>query len=248
MKKLIVLLWMGLGTPAYAALVQSTGLQCADAATTQPFSFATLPVVNNYVFVFSSRYAPGTGTLSVTDNQSNSYTNAIQNGNASTNETIAYAKVTTSSGTFTITLSMVGSASGNYYCSDAIEWNNISAATPFDVSTSNSGSGMSQNTGTTGATAQANELVLVCLSGDGGNPMNISTPAATGYTSLAVQQNASAHMGFEASYKTVAATGTQTGTWTTTVTSTWAAGIATFKIDVVAGGVTPRLTMLGVGP
>src|SRR5262252_6581591 len=173
MKKLIVLLWMGLGTPAYAALVQSTGLQCADAATTQPFSFATLPVVNNYVFVFSSRYAPGTGTLSVTDNQSNSYTNAIQNGNASTNETIAYAKVTTSSGTFTITLSMVGSASGNYYCSDAIEWNNISAATPFDVSTSNSGSGMSQNTGTTGATAQANELVLVCLSGDGGNPMNI---------------------------------------------------------------------------
>ena len=252
MKKLYLVVWFFFALPAYSALVQSTGLQCADAATTQVFSFATLPAVNNYVFVLSSRYAgggTGTGNITFSDNQSNTWDFVTDRGNTSNYESIGYAKVTTSSGTFTITLSMAGSTSGNYYCSDAIEWSNVTAATPvYDVTLTAVGSGMSQNTGTTATTTQANDLVLAVLSGDGGNPMNISTPASAGYTSLAVQQNASAHIGFEASYKTVAATGTQSAAWTTTVTSTWSVGIGTFKINAAAGGAVPRLTMLGVGP
>lgn len=249
MKRLLVLLWLLVAVPSYAAFVQSTGMQCADGTSTQVYSFSTLPSVGSWIFVTASIYTTVSNPSTVTDNQSNTYSKYEQQIAAAANlVVIHYGKATTSSGTFTITVSVSGTA--NYYCSQAMEWSAINSATPFDKSaTNNGGSGSSYNTGTTAATTAANELVVVALNGAIGNPAGLSTPASAGYTSLLVQQDGSSHCcAAEHSYKTVAATGTQTGSWTSSTSAArWIGVIATFDLTV-PGGAVPRLTMLGVGP
>lgn len=120
--------------------------------------------------------------------------------------------------------------------------------TAVDVTTSNSGtSGVtSGDTGTTGATAQADEAVLVGLvtntSGAGLSNSSFSDPASSGYTSLYAEQNTTAHVGSQHSYKEVSATGAQTGSWTWSsgAQTSWMAVIAAFKL--AGGGATPSVS------
>jgi len=238
--------------PADAAFVQATSTQCADSATTQVYSFSTAPVVNNYVFVVLSAYA-GTinqGTSTVTDNKSNTYTRAIQvQASANAYTAIHSAKAATSGGTFTITISVV-SGTGNYFCSAAMEWDGITSAT-LDQTSSNTGTGvLAGDSGTTAATTTASELVVASIYPlVSSAAIGISSPATTGYTALGVQQDNSAHAGWQGSYKTVSATGTQIANWTwTAANGNFGGVIATYALNTGGPVAAPRLTMLGVGP
>lgn len=134
------------------------------------------------------------------------------------------------SGTHAPQLTCAGT--GNYFTGCLSEWA-ITGTGNLDVHTNNGAiTGTSGNTGTTGTTTQASELVIAVINCDNATSTvtALSTPASSGYTSLASEPTDSTHAAAEHSYKTLAATGTQTASWTWTALAAYNAAIATFKI------------------
>lgn len=168
--------------------------------------------------------------------------NSVSSGPTDPCKIAIYYLLNANSGTHNLTLSV---GSSQFFGYTLVEF---PPCTAVDVTTSNSGtSGVtSGDTGTTGATAQANEAVLVGLvtntSGAGLSNSAFSDPASSGFTSLFVEQNTTAHVGSQHSYKEVSATGAQTGSWTWSsgAQTSWMAVIATFKLT--GGGSTPAIS------
>ena len=110
-------------------------------------------------------------------------------------------------------------------------------ASPFDVAKSavtNNGSQTSQVTGTTAATAQAQELVVIglCLAAASGVTNVGLTDPVSGFTTLQVQLNDSTGLAGMHAFKIISATGTQSATfnWTDSEANQGSHGaIATFK-------------------
>jgi hypothetical protein len=100
------------------------------------------------------------------------------------------------------------------------------------------GSSVTANPGTTAATTNANELIVIGA-GHGGTASAFSLGA--GFTNLSTVNVANAAVGQES--KVVASTGTQTGTMTIALSRTWQAGISTFY-DNAGGGPPPTPTNL----
>ncbi len=133
------------------------------------------------------------------------------------------------------------------------EISSAAASGLFDVAKSAqdaTASHLSQPTGTTSATAQADEISFITvalLQATGGNPVGFTDPVAT-YTTLQIASDTSNDIGIMHSFKVLNATGTQTATFNwTTVDATVCASmgcIATFKGAVVADTSTPFLNML----
>lgn len=124
------------------------------------------------------------------------------------------------------------------------EFSGLATASTLDVQTSNSGTSNSPTSGTTGTTAQADELVLASMAADTGplaGGVGIDVPATTGYTNLDVwQQNSDVsaldYAGFSADYKIVSSTAAQSAAWgTLTASFVWRGKIATFKAAAAAG-------------
>lgn len=164
--------------------------------------------------------------------------NSVNSGPADPCKIAIYYLLSANAGAHNLTLS---AGSSQFFGYTLVE---LPPCTAVDVTTSNSGtSGVtSGNTGTTGSTAQANEVVLVGLvtntSGAGLSNSAFSDPASSGFTSLFVEQNTTAHVGSQHSYKEVSATGAQTGSWTWSsgAQTSWMAVIATFKLAAGAIG------------
>lgn len=131
------------------------------------------------------------------------------------------------------------------------EW---SRPTAFDVGKSagdNAGNETSQVTGTTAVTAQADELVLICLAvvaSGGANPMGTVDPVA-GFITLQLVDNDQTSVATHHSYKNATSIGAQSATenWTQHEASMGCmANIATFKnalttIPPVGGFIAPVL-------
>lgn len=113
------------------------------------------------------------------------------------------------------------------------EFSGMVTASLADVGTGNTGTTTPFGTGTTAATAQADEVVVWVAGHDG--PTNV-TPTASGYTVPAANtQSATAQMPISLGWKAVAATGTQVASvaWTN-ASGGWAAVIETFKAAAAA--------------
>lgn len=119
------------------------------------------------------------------------------------------------------------------------------AAAPLDKSANISAgaASTSASTGTTTATTQANELIVGAFGDVGASQVYT---AGSGYGNITSIINAtSKNVAMED--KIVAATGTQAGTATLSVSALWSGEIATFK-DANAGGSTSHLLMnMGMG-
>lgn len=146
--------------------------------------------------------------------------------------TAIYYQANTAGGSISATVNTGGS--GGWALQAIIaEFSGYATTSPLDQFTS-SGTGSSVtsgNTGTTGTTVQATELVIVslCAAGLSSNTANgISSPATSGYTAIDVEEDATAHAPGQSSYKEIVSAGTQTGAWTWTQTGEYAAVIATF--------------------
>lgn len=216
------------------AYVKDTGIFTASAfgATTNG-SFGTLPAVGNHVFVGSALWTSGVlGIDAVTDNQSNSYAEDKDKGATSnTTATLYSCKVATSSGTFTITIDPA-SASGNYMNWCAVEFSGLDATTHLDRT--------GEGTNTTGdalATASAANTTAdgvaigVAAIYNGDTDINIGDTPPSGYTNIAVYENADAVIGYSFVYKIYSSSETSSAQWAHDNTSQveWAAVIGTYK-------------------
>ena len=135
------------------------------------------------------------------------------------------------------------------------EWSGLST-TSFDVAANartNSGSFTSQVTGTTAATAQADEVVLIALglaAFTGVADVGFTDPVS-GFTTIQRVSNDASDIATFHAYKIVAATGTQAATfnWTDSETGQFAgANIATFKAAAAASTELPLTIMAPLTP
>lgn len=129
------------------------------------------------------------------------------------------------------------------------EWASVLTTSPFDVAATakiESTNHTSQATGTTGTTAQANEMVLIGLAfGALTGTTNVGfTDPVSGFTTLQTVSNSASDLATFHAWQTISATGTQSATFN------WTAGeagestqacIATFKEVAAAGGSSIRI-------
>lgn len=210
-------------------------------------SFPTLPSSASTVIVLLSGanasldYAAG----SVTDNQGNTYTQAVQSAlNNRGRSAIFYAEnIGSPSGTFTITVNTTAST-----------WFGTWAATSFtgmatsalDKTTSSSGTSTTPTSGATAATAQADEVVAGVMQSRFSTPGTITaevlSPAwVQEYEEL---DGTNTECG-EGDTRIVSASAAMTANWTCDQNQTWTAAIATFKASGGGGGATAAPSQLG---
>lgn len=218
--------------PVGPAVIQSTAkLQVSGANLPQTFSdvFPLLPTEGNDVVLLMAYYGGSlpssvsiAGTVATLDANNAAATgdyhqlvyrarigsspnrNVTVSGSGSVYITCAALEVSPLAG------SPVDQVNGSY------EW--TPATTPVSIST-------------VGSTTQADELVVAHWTSYAVSTTNLGTsaPADSGYTEMWTEQNHSAYMGGQCSYKIVNATGVQSASWTRDVDDYALAQIITYK-------------------
>jgi hypothetical protein len=218
-------------------------------------TFGSTPTAGNFIGVvtwsYSSGAAVGYAAGSVSDNKSNSYTQAVENeqaggGGDNFGSAIYSSANIVSSATFTVTIDITSTSA--HLIAAAAEFSGVATSAALDKTGTSNATGGSPTSGNSGTLAQADELVLVVsFFGTGDSTTSISAEA--GYTQLAEETNDAVSQAGESDYKIVAATTAEECTWTVANAATIAGGcIATFK--GAGAGTTVRsrsLTMTGCG-
>jgi hypothetical protein len=183
-----------------------------------------------------------------TDTRSNTYVEVASSGFVNDVTVRIYAAYNSTAGA--CTLSHTAPFSGLYTGGAAIEYSGALTASAFDVGTgANAPSGSPTNapaTGSTATTSQANEMVI-CIGStyNSLNPIGFASPANTGYSSIANNQDGDSGMPYVIGDKIITTTGTQSADWgTLSGNQNWVAAIATFK---AIEKIPARLAMMGVG-
>lgn len=192
-------------------LVQGISAGCSGGATTCTASFITLPKVGNLVVATCGEYVSGSApTLTITDNQSNSYTPAPALFGA--NEAFVanyYTVVTTSSGTFTATCT--SSTSVHTPVLSLVE---ISGFTILDQTATSTPVFASSITSNSLTTTKASEVLVACMLYPANTP-HIFTPGS-GFTMVALTNgNLTENNTMNCEYQIVSSTGTYSATMTT---------------------------------
>lgn len=236
------------------AVVRDAGLKTASGfGDTTTGSFSVLPAVGNHVIAGIAMWeGAGVGFGTVTDNQSNTWSSSPgdrqQIGSGWGQANIFSCKVTTSSGTFTITVNP-SNASNNFAAWTAIEVSGLDATTHLD----RTGAG-TNTTGDALATASAvnttNDGIAVAVAAvnNADTDINIDDTPPSGYTNVQFYNDSSAIVGFSMVYKIYSASETSSAQFTHDNTSQtgWAAVIATYKEAAdVTGRKFQRASVLG---
>ncbi len=207
------------------------------------------PTVGNHLFVVVAGWRASAFDLStVADNQGGGNTWAIDAKSASGSNSraaVASTKVNTASGSFQVTLTAGGSASSMEW--NVIEVSGLDATTHLDRTGTTTSSSTSTTVNASAQNTSADDIVFAAISVSVNNAnVTVSDPANTGYTSIGVNQNATATIGYEGSYKIVSATETSSANWTHISATGTAAAIATYKKATsytpltVSGSFTPN--------
>lgn len=217
-------------TAAAFGPVQASGSQAfaVQASTTYNNVMPAAVTVGNDLILVTSHYRGGAGQISaVTMGGAAAVRDQRYSLNGSLDLEIWRARATSTSRNVSITYS---SGSTHDLTFGVLETTPL-AATPIDRQ-ANTGA----VTGTTavvatapGANAQANELVIAGFAIIPVGTVGVASPAATGYTALAVEQNNTAFCTVQASYKKVTAIETSSATWTRTLSGNASGIITTYK-------------------
>ena len=213
-------------TTSPPAVVQDIGLGAQAAVAS--FTIPTAATAGGDLLAISTEFDGGTGHASgsvtgVTDNMGDTWTRATAaNPSTRIGAEVWYAPGALA-GVTSVTVAYAPSAN------PVVRFYEISNASALDVATSASGSSTAPNSGTTGITTSANEVVI----GDIGfvtTTASISGITA-GYATDALLRNpASNHQNSEqGGHQAVSSTGTFLFAGTLSTTQSWAAVIATFK-------------------
>lgn len=240
--------------PSYAAisLVQAKGGRNSTACDSNgagvsgpPYnltcSFPSLPTVGNTVIVSAETYNT---TITIADNQGNTYSTVgeIQSDDTHRHAYLFSAPVTTSSGTFTVTVTL---AANSFIVLHIYEWSGLDNASLIDqTSTGKSDSGTATVTSGSITTTQADELIFMAVGGD-----STATPTAgTGLTLGETTANASQTViTLDDQYRVVSAiqTGQTYSIDFSPTTAGYAFVLGTFKATTGGGGAILRRALIG---
>lgn len=221
------------------AFVRSTGRISGNNVDSVGGNFGALPAAGNAITVETSAWNGSNADMpagSVTDNQSNTYSRAVQSPLQSGGVcSIFYDEsIGSPSGTHTVTVDPTGT--GNYLEFSAQEWSSF-ASSALDKTNGNNAASDSPTSGSTGTLSQADELVIgVVGTYNGHSDVGIDPPS--GYTNLSLFQNEGSTVGHSADYMIVSATTAQNISWGTVFDNLvpWGACVATFKAAGGGGG------------
>lgn len=239
----LVLAWLLLAQPVWgaAAHVQNTGTVTLNNGSAQTMTFPSLPSAGEAIVVavcgwHSSPVMSRFRLQSITDNQGNTYTKAldVETGGSTSSHLYLYytANIPAPSGTFSITVTPE-TASENFIAAGAAAYSGLEGSNVLDVTATNQTSAPTDaSVGPSATTIQNDELVVAaaCVEAPD-DALNITTPS--GYTQRFVHQNAQTAMGFQYSDKVVASTGAQSASWSHDDAAT-SAGLATFRAAATA--------------
>lgn len=220
------------------AYVQDTGKQTDSITTSSSRSFGLLPTVGNHVFGLVSIFSSNSDlNLTYADNQTtNTWAKdaEIDLGAGTARSSIGSAKVAASTGTFTIQLSV---DFNSYWEWVGIEFGGLHATTHKDQTGQNSETtGTSLAVTASGANSQPNMLVLAVMANSSiDTDINVSHPPS-GYTAVAVQEDAATTVAHESCYKIVSAGETSSVSWSFDEISTAATGVLVTYIGAEQGG------------
>lgn len=230
---------------------QTIPLTQADNVASKAVSFGTAPAAGSLLVVMIATYdnsgGDAHGITSVTDNQGNTYTRAVEIINPGSGQhewsTIFYAKNIASSGTFTITLTGANGSS-NYYSFGVVEVIGADTTAPLDQTSTNTGTSTTPTAiGIT--TTVANEYVASAIS-LAANATSITVP--TGYTSRFSEPADSPHQAGAGAEKIRTTTGTETPVWTVGASVQWTVAMASFKAAVATAKLKrPAADLSGLG-
>jgi hypothetical protein len=226
------------------ALAFVSGATVSDTTgTATTGSLGTTAAGQLIVITVSDDGAGTTEITSITDTYGNTWakvpnggTNNVLQNSSSTQMWYAALGVGKAGASHTVTVNWNTAATGRVTV--AAQYINGFTGTPtLDKSTGAIGTSTSASPGTTAATTNANEVVVI---GVGHAGLTTSMSLGAGYTNLTTIEAANASVGQES--KVVAATGTQTGTMGITASRAWGAIIATFYDNVPQSLTMPLLT------
>lgn len=221
-----------------AAEVQSTtGNGTASPTVTTAFGTATT-TGNLIVVAISDDAANITNVTGVTDNKGNTYTKIFSVANSATGA-MWYAKNITGGAAHTVSVAWTV-ATASRCTVVAKECSGCDTTAPLDKSTTAIGTSTAPSSGATTATTLADEIIIGMVARDG---LASAVSLGAGYANLGTVNVADAGIGMES--KVVAATGTQTATFSIAASRTWVCGVATFKGAGGGGGGGPSGATLG---
>jgi hypothetical protein len=235
---------MALALDQTAALVYKDG----TAGTTLGISFGTLPAVGSLIVVpiaiFDSN-AVESSYVNVVDNQGNGTYNVITQGDDSlvgcnVQAHLAYVIATTSSGTFSVTLTISTPNTANCFVTmGAVSFIDITSVT---VDKSNkvaqNGNPTTLNI-STAETTSANELVMALISASANDANMNLTQNASGYSNLFLENDGATHQCLRCDYKFVSATGVQNMDFSHDTATSGNAGIIATWAGTAASATAP---------
>lgn len=218
------------------ALVQSRKV-VVTGVNSQAVSFLSTPTVGNNVIVKASTYSGDLGTSAASDNQGNSYNRRGYVALAGMNTFVAIyeARITTASGTFTVTVNPDGTSADLTIIIE--EWSGI-ASSGFDkaVNADSSSDGTSATTGNI-TPAENNEAWFAALTHAGAD-MSI-TP--TNGTQVDENEGGSSNIPLSSTYKVQTTATAEAATWTLGTSTHWGCCVVAFKAAAGASDQTISL-------
>jgi hypothetical protein len=194
-------------------------------------AFGSQPAVDNYIIVVA--WAGFTGNdpspFVFSDNQGNTYAVAVTSPLTSSNNVrsaIGYAKIATSSGSFTVTVDP--NTTTQFITAQAWEVSGLAASTPLDQTNTAAGTSTSPTSGSV-TTTQADEILVAAFSDLGTGNSAITAPGAP-WVDQFEEENGALFVRGSGQYQIVAATGTYSATWTS-AGAEWTGCIASFKAE-----------------
>lgn len=205
----------------------------ADNVSSFTVTLPSTPAVGNSVYLLLASDAPANQATSIT--ATGMTFTLVERHNTNSNVEIWHAEnIGPTPGTV---ITVHTTAGPNAFIAFALEAFNVETSSSTDQFTGSSGTSVSPDSGTTGATAQADELFLAILQQTGAG-QTFSAP--TNLFTLADQlDDTGATIHAALLYKSVSVVGTANTTVTSSTSAAWEGAIATFKAAPGGGSLTP---------
>ena len=181
------------------------------------------------------------GAITVTDDATQTYTLAISSSatDAAGGRVRVHYFPNSVAATVKVTVNPPGASADIDFTLSEVS--GAATASPLDAQVRSAGTSNAPNV-VSGTLAQANEIIFAVMTHDGATAA--LTPDAT-YTQIGENENNSTGQCYNAQYKIVAATTSDTADWSKATSVNWETVLASFK--EAAAGETPERTKLGVG-
>lgn len=177
--------------------------------------------------------------ITMTDSKGNTWARLVSRARAATFDLeVWYAIATVGGSSYTVTATDNGGGVDSLIICE--EWSGTATVSVADQSAAADGTGSTDlNSGASGVTSQANEIVI----GAGVASGDVTMTLGAGYSNLTEVNSSFSTLAFES--KVVSAAGAQTATLTSGTLGSWVMAVGTFKEAASAAVTPPRVIIFG---